>query len=265
MHFLDHLIRHPWYSAIAIVGLASLCWLHVVLNELGISHGHLFDLVLSITTSIFKFGSIIALPLVLASVFESIAKNRRMSAIAFVIWSITAVALIVGMAATRNSWAPILSSSTSHYYHLGSSLLNAPANIVEHRDLWGDAWMRGEVQRGEIGLAMGLILINVLIGYRFGLNPIKAVVIAYVGSLTLLLVYVSTVGLFLADYDFFHGDIYSGAIMFDSLLFFLEAPPYTSISSIFYVAALGSAMVICTLAKRSGSARPKRSFLSGTL
>jgi len=114
-------------------------------------------------------------------------------------------------------------------------LLNAPANIVEHRDLWGDAWMRGEVQRGEIGLAMGLILINVLIGY------------------------------FLADYDFFHGDIYSGAIMFDSLLFFLEAPPYTSISSIFYVAALGSAMVICTLAKRSGSARPKRSFLSGTL
>jgi hypothetical protein len=58
------------------------------------------------------------------------------------------------------------------------------------------------------------------------------------------------------DYDNFHGDIFSGAVMFEAVLVIITSDPYATIASLFYLAAWAGDLLILRAGNPKG--QPKQ-------
>lgn len=94
----------------------------------------------------------------------------------------------------------------------------------------------------DLALAIALAFLQAAVGFAFGGRPWSWAlgVVAFLGPLT---AYLAICPWFLMDYDNFHGEIYAGALVFDHL-FLLAQRPYTSISIVFYFAALSGLLAV---------------------
>jgi hypothetical protein len=241
--------RARWLYAFVLA--LSVVWLvHNASTLLGDPLGQGFDMALWLVACVLKVPCFVALALLLARVHRVLYGNVRKAVAAAALWGGLAVAIVLALAATRTWWAPYFTSDTTKYYSTVPGRYPEPG-----RAEWLGPWTHGVVLLCELLLAVGLAAVNALIGYLRGNKVLVSVPISIIASILLLAAYIGWFPWFHSSYDEFHGDIFSGALLFDLVLFFAAMDPYTTIAILFYMAALaGDWLILRTMRGRPAAA-----------
>ena len=246
---MARLFERPGFLAFAFIGLVSFWWLHVVLTELGDPFGVGFDTVLWVFSSFLKILVIVALPLTLGAVYQLISKKPRSAMIALTVWFALGTSLVLALAATRETWASVLSTDWAKYYSVSGFLGEGPTD-ESHYPVWKADWFNGIVVAGEVVLVLALAVAHATIGYLKGHNVKIALVWGYVATIAALGIYFWMGGWFLIDYDFFHGDSVASAVVMDHIQLPIATDPYTSLACLAYLICYISNTFIIWYGKR---------------
>jgi hypothetical protein len=184
----------------------------------------------------------------LGRVYAAVAGNARAAAGAFAIWAVTAVLVVLSLAFLRERLGPVLSTDAARYYTVATV---AGSEIGSEE--WLPRWRSGSVLGAEVSLAVVLAACHAIIGFTLGRKRVRAVAAGVVTTVALLVIHGQIFRLFLIDYDNFHGDIFSGGLLFDLLFPIVASDPYSSIGTFVYVpAVLSSLLFRKTLSERGG-------------
>jgi hypothetical protein len=104
-----------YFPFIPTYSLFIIWTIHVVLTELNDPFGLTFDYILWITATVLKVATILSLPVLLGRSYKFLYNKPKSAVQAFFIWFVIGTFITVGLALTRNLWAPVLSNSTVNY------------------------------------------------------------------------------------------------------------------------------------------------------
>lgn len=224
------------------VPVFAVVWLtHVVLTLMGDPLGLTFDIALWISSSVLRVAAWIALVRLLAQTHAVIAADWPRALRVLAIWTTAATVLVLAMSATREWWAPRSSSDSSAYYWV-SGARHAFEAGVRHRAEWLRAWKAGYVTAAELALAYMLCAVQVAIGFYEGKRPRRSVPLGIATTVMLLVAYLAWCPWFHSDYDFFHGELFAGALVLDAISP-MASDPYTTIATFCYLAAWTAMLV----------------------
>jgi hypothetical protein len=221
-----------------IFGVYALVWYtHVALSAHSDPLGARFDSVLWAFASVLKILATLSTLWLLGRVHRGMYHSRAVFSLAIKTWTVAAISVLVLLAVSRSWWAPLLTTSSAKYYYIGDALRLSP-DIARHRAAWAQAWSRGVVLAAECALVFALSAIQAAAGFRFGNRPVRSVMGACLLCYAVLGAYLAWSPWFLASYDFFHGDLLSGALLWDQVAV-LANDPYTSLTlPLYFVLAL---------------------------
>jgi hypothetical protein len=135
----------------------------------------------------------------------------------------------------RQDLLPILNNYVQKYYApTGSSVKKDAPFIQEDERAWQARWRKGEVQSWEFAFGILLAMFHSVLGYFLGNRRILSMLLGAIGTMAALVLYWVSTGFLNWSYDPFHGDIYTGALMFD-LMWPMGNDPYTTISAPIYL------------------------------
>jgi hypothetical protein len=239
--------RLPPLRLAAVVALLAVVWFtHVCLSANGDPFGPSVDGTLWVIASLLKLAALASLLQLLAHVHQAVFSFRWLAVRAFFVLSLGPTVAMMALACTRSWWAPVLSTDNSKFFDVGDSLPLGPS-IETTRQAWVAAWTAGRVAVAELGLLWVLAGALVGTGYVLGRKPWLSVLVACVGVDVVLTVYLAWCPWFLADYDFFHGDIVAGALLLDQVGVWAN-DPYTTLALPIYAALAVGALIILRMA-----------------
>lgn len=224
----------------AVVGTYVLAWwVHVASTLLDDPLGMAFDTANWLVCIVLKMCALAALLVLLGRSCGAIAGDHRAAWRAFAIWSATSVAFVCAMAALRSPLSDALHTDTAKYY----SVAGVHASDIGGEE-WLPRWRRGEIVVLELSFAVLWAALFAYCGYRVGGNPFAAVSLAVFGGIMMMLVHVNVFDLVAIDYDNFHGDVFTGGLLFDILLPFIVMDPYGTVGTFVYAGAALSCLLI---------------------
>jgi hypothetical protein len=238
--------RRLFLGFLAVVSLFPLTWYtHVILSSAGDPLGRRVDFALWLASSCLKLGALAGVLWLLTRVHRTIFASRRNAAVAFAVWCAASALVVLVLASTRSWWAPALTSDASKFFYLGDTR-PLQASLAERRQIWSKAWSSGEVVAAELALVAVLSGVLAAAGRYLGKVPWLSALLAVVAVDALLLGYLVWCPWFVSDYDFFHGEIFAGAVLLDQVSF-VANDPYTTLVAPLYVVAFGAEWMILEL------------------
>lgn len=242
--WLFKLLQKPKNQAVLLLCFVLIWYLQVRYASTSDYPTDLIELALWSTSCILKILVLATLPIGLGAAYDSIRARPKKAIVAGLVWIGAGLLLVTTLSVYRETWAQPFSIAT--YYSVGTPMLYG-GEIVTHYSAWLSDWQSGEVVLIESLLVVSLALGHASIGYWYRGTSASAIVHGYLLSFVLLVTYVFLSGWVLMDYDFFHGDSFPSAVLFDHLFFPLASHPYTSIASVIYVACFISNVFIVYL------------------
>ena len=209
--------------------LVALNFLHHRSTELGDPLGVHVDTGLVLAAIALKWFVLVGSVMVLRSWLEAIQGRPKQAAFEVLAMGLPLVLLTLVLAVTRVHWAYRLSNESEKYHSFvsaGDTFAVQDANYS--RVSW--LWQHGVTQIAESLLVFLVISALAMLGVFLGRRAWWFPVVVLPGILG---VYSLLFGLFVIDFDVFHGDIWSGAVLLD-LLCPPYVEPYSLIASLYY-------------------------------
>jgi hypothetical protein len=174
-------------------------------------------------------------------------------------WGLPLLAVVLLLAAARDSVAPLLDTPTSHvtsHRFLGYDdpfwIEQVTGDRARH-DAWIWAWDSGRILGIEIGFVLVLAALNAALARWFGSRPGLAVVEGVVATVALCVAWTVAFRLVVMTYDVFHDGILCSPLLFDLAVPFAVQRPETAIAAPAYLAiALGNRWLECAARSAQG-------------
>ncbi len=213
--------------------------LHIRSTELGDPYGVRVDLALVIVGLLLKWLVLFGCLMLLRRWFGIVCERPRQAALGMLAVGIPMLLLTIFLAVDRADWATRLSNSTEKYHSFESDndeFATQDANYS--RVSW--LWKNGITQFLECAALIAILSMFAMLGVFGGRGSWGFAVFVVIGTLFL---YSILFRLFVIDFDLFHGDIWSGAVLID-LLWPFPSDPYPMIASLYYATfAIGLTIV----------------------
>lgn len=221
--------------------------LHVRSTELGDPYGVQVDLALVLTAIALKWFVLVGSVVLLRTWFGHIHGRPQRAVFGLVAIASPLIILTLLLAFSREDWANRLSNDSEKYHSFAFEEDEFAVQDANYsRVTW--LWKHGVTQAAECLLIVAIISALALLGVTKGQDSWWIALLAVPGALVL---YSIVFGLFVIDFDVFHGDIWSGAVLLD-LLFPFYTDPYSLIASLYYTTFACSLAIV----SRDGSSRP---------
>lgn len=214
--------------------------LHIRSTELGDPYGINVDFALVVAAIALKWFLLVSSIIVLRVWFGDIYQRPKKAACTALAIAFPLVVLTLVLAANRGAWASRLSNDSEKYHSFVSEeddFASWDANYS--RVSW--LWHNGITQTAECLLVMAIVAMLAMLGVQGGRSFWWISIFAVPG---ILFAYSLLLQLFVFDFDVFHGEIWSGAVLLD-LIWPLYVDPYSFIASLYY-ATFASFLVLMT-------------------
>lgn len=243
--------KHPitlTRASVVMVLFMAVIWWHALVGA-DRDFDAAVEIGLWVAASALKLLVLFVVFITLARAYSVVAGRARMAVLAFVLWSVALTVVVTGLTFGREQLADVIRNPAVKYYTLETYPDELASEIG--REDWLPRWQSGQIMWLEIGLALLICLVHTLFAWIAGKTRYLAVFGAVVIMLIIMALHVGLFNLVINDYDVFHGDIFSAALLGDLILAFLATDPYVEISSLIYLAVFVSSCVIIRLGQQT--------------
>lgn len=171
--------------------------------------------------------SLVAVVILLGNAYRRMNHDPRAALVTAAAWTTFGLACVVLLALFRNPVAHALSNAAVKYL-----TTDDPDQYGRGADFIR-AWRSGWIVAAEAGLVVLLSVMHAAAGYFAGRLRFAAVGMSLL-SVAVLAGYAAITQLFQIDWDNFHGDIFSGGLLLDVVVFVIPSDPNSAIGSLCY-------------------------------